>query len=342
MKRKVSLKDIAKKAGVSIALVSYVLNNQKEGRISKETAQTIKDIAHKMDYRVNQIAQSLKTNKTFTIGLIIGEISNPFFSSLASIIEIEAEKNNYTVIFGSSHENPQKFNTIINALLNRQVDGLIIAPPEGSQPQINILQKQGIPVVLIDRYFPNLKTNYVILDNQEASYKAVKHLLDEGRKSIGLITYKTGLCHILDRKTGYLQALKENNIYIKKKWVKEVDISNNQKEIENAIAELLSGYFPVDALLFASIGIANYGVKYINTLDLKVPESLSIVSFDEPESLDLFYAPITYLSQPLMEMGKISTELLIKNIQQKDRIVPKPIQLKATLIIRNSSVTKKN
>src|SRR5205085_9380454 len=126
MIKKPSLKDIAQKVGVSTALVSYVLNNQKEGRIGKEVAQKIRDTATELNYRTNQIAKSLKTNKTFTIGLIVADISNPFSSGLARKIEEEADRNNYTVIFGSSDENAIRSNKLIDTFLNRQVDGLII------------------------------------------------------------------------------------------------------------------------------------------------------------------------------------------------------------------------
>ena len=159
MKKKVSQKDIAQKVGVSTALVSYVLNNLKEGRISKVVAQKIRETAKELNYRTNQIAKSLKINKTFTIGLIVADISNPFFSSLARIIEDEADKKNYTVIFGSSDENAQKSWKLINALVDRQVDGFIIAPAENTESNLTYLKDHDIPFVLIDRYFPGLETN---------------------------------------------------------------------------------------------------------------------------------------------------------------------------------------
>ena len=191
--KKVSLKDIANKVGVSTALVSYVLNNQKEGRISKEVAQKIRDTAKRLNYRTNQVAKSLKTNKTYTIGLVVADISNPFFSSLARIIEDAADQNNYTVIFGSSDENPKKSGKLMETLLNRQVDGLIISPPQNSESQIEYLIEEDIPFVLIDRYFPAIKTNYVAIDNYKAAYKAVKHLIDTGRTKIGMITYESSI-----------------------------------------------------------------------------------------------------------------------------------------------------
>src|SRR5688500_16446623 len=190
MKKKVSLKDIAQKVGVSTALVSYVLNNKKEGRIGKETVQKIKDAARELNYRTNYIAKSLKTRKTFTIGLIVADIANPFSSNLARIIEDEAEKKNYTVIFGSSDESAEKSSKLINILLDRQVDGLIISAVEQSEEQIHYLLENDIPFVLVDRYFPGIKASYVAIDNYKAAYDGVRHLVENGRKRIGLIGYE--------------------------------------------------------------------------------------------------------------------------------------------------------
>jgi LacI family transcriptional regulator len=208
MEKRISLKDIANKVGVSTALVSYVLNNKKENRISKDVAQKIRDTARLLNYRPNQIAKSLKTAKTFTIGLIVADIANVFFSTLARIIEDEAEKNKYTVIFGSSDEMAERSQKLIDILLDRQVDGLIIAPAENSEPQIKKLQESGIPLVLIDRYFPSLKVNYVGVNNYEAAYQCGVHLLATGRKRIGVLGFKTTLLHLQDRKKGFLKALR--------------------------------------------------------------------------------------------------------------------------------------
>lgn len=204
--KKVCLKDIAVKVGVSTALVSYVLNNKKEGRISKEVAEKIRQAARAMNYRPNQIAKSLKTNRTYTIGLIVADISNPYFSGLARIIEDEADKRNYTVIIGSSDENPGKFEKLIETFTGRKVDGLLIAATAGTEDQLRQLQEQKVPFVLVDRYFPGISSNYVGLDNYNASYKAVQHLAEKGRKRIGLITYDTQLFHINERKRGFLEA----------------------------------------------------------------------------------------------------------------------------------------
>jgi LacI family transcriptional regulator len=336
MKKKVSQKDIAQKVGVSTALVSYVLNNLKEGRISKVVAQKIRETAKELNYHTNQIAKSLKLNKTFTVGLIVADISNPFFSSLARIIEDEADKKNYTVIFGSSDENAQKSWKLINALVDRQVDGFIIAPAENTESNLTYLEDHDIPFVLIDRYFPGLNTNWVTLDNYKAAYAAVQYMIDGGNKRIGMITFNTTLYNLNERKRGYLEALKDNNIPFEKNWCKEIYFDNIRTSVENAIDDLLSLSQPVDAVLFASNILATNALKYIHALGIKVPGELAIVSFDQMDASDLFYAPLTYLRQPIQEMGEMATKMLLEHIEKVKEI--EQVKMEATLVIRGSTL----
>lgn len=335
MTRKTSLKDIAQLVGVSTTLVSYVLNNQKINRINKQVAEKIREVAKSLNYQPNQIAKSLKTNKTFTIGLLVSDISNPFSSSLARIIEDEADTHNYTVLFGSSDEKPQKAQKLITTLLNRQVDGLLIAPPEGIEPQLADLQQQGIPFVLIDRYLPDLKTNYVALDNYGAIRTAVQHLIDSGYRRIGLITFQTSLITLQDRKRGYLAALKDNHIPIRKTWVKELGIGSIEADVRKAVSDLTTGAKPVDALLFASNTLALYGLQQLNALHLSVPEQVAVVSIDQAESYNLFQTPITYIKQPLLEMGQLATKILLDAIKKNNTITQ--ANLEGELVIRDST-----
>jgi LacI family transcriptional regulator len=340
MKKKVSLKDIAKKVGVSIALVSYVLNNKKEGRISKEVTQKIKETAKELKYSTNQIARSLKTNKTFTIGLIVADISNPFWSNLARIIEDEAEKHNYTVLFGSSDENTEKSLKLTNILLNHQVDGLILAPAENSEDQLLFLQQNEIPFVLIDRYFPAIDNSYVAIDNYEAAFTLVNHVIEKGYSRIGLITFKSNLFHLQERKRGYSSAISHHGLAVNDDWVKEVSIDETKREVEKAIDDLLALDEPVEVILFASNNISMFALKHIIDLPLKVPEDLAIISFDESDATDLFYSPITHMRQPLKEMGQRATEILIETIEKGNKITQ--LNLAPQFVIGKSSVRKKN
>ncbi len=336
MKRKTCLKDIAEKVGVSTALVSYVLNNKKEGRIKKSVAERIKEVAAELNYRTNQIAKSLKTNKTFTIGLVVADISNPFSSSLARIIEDEADKNNYTVLFGSYDESVQRSDKLIDTFLDRQVDGLIIAPGENSASQIALLQQQHIPFVLVDRYFPEINTNYVAMDNFKASYIAVQHLISCGCQRIGMITLKTSLFNMTERKRGYMETLEKNGIAFDESRLIELVSANMKEHIESAINDLLSQDVSVDALLFGTNVIAMHALKYINTLRVKVPEQLALVSFDRNDAWDLFYAPLTHINQPLRQMAQLATKILLEAIGGNTQITQ--LSLSAELVIRSSTM----
>ena len=340
MLKRTSLKDIARMVGVSTALVSYVLNNKKQGRIGKEIAQKIRDTATTLQYRPNQIAKSLKTNKTYTIGLIVSDISNPFSSGLARIIEDEADQQAYTVIFGSSDEKIQKSEKLIEALLNRQVDGLIISPPAGFESQIRELQKQEVPFVLVDRYFPGIDTNSISLDNYRSTYEVVQHLSANGCKTVGMITYDTPLFHLQERTRGYLEGIASANLFPGVNLLKELHVRNDQNEIETAVHQLLSSDPPVDALIFGTNRLTISALRYIASLPINVPNDLAIVGFDETESFDFFYAPLTYVKQPLLEMGKMAISILLDDINTNRKT--QQAVLSAELVVRQSSVKSKS
>lgn len=333
MLKRTSLKDIAQAVGVSTALVSYVLNNQKQGRIGKEIAEKIRATASKLNYRPNQIARSLKTNKTYTIGLIVADISNTFSSGLARIIEDEADNQGYTVLFGSSDENAEKSEKLIETFLNRQVDGLIIAPPANSEAQILELQKHEVPIVLIDRYFPSIEVASISINNFLATYNAVQHLVESGFRRVGMITYDSPLCHLMDRRKGYVEAISDLKM---QQFLREVDVRHDQQTTASALQELLSGDSHIDAVIFATNSLAIAGLRHLQTLPIKIPDDLGIVGFDQTESFDFFHSPLTYVKQPMKEMGKAALSLLVDEINRT--AAARHLVLDPELIIRASSV----
>jgi len=250
MKKKTSLKDIAKEAGVSIATVSYVLSKQENSGVSVEVSDRIKAIAKKLNYRPNQIAKSLQSGKSHTIGLVVADISNPFFAQIARIVEDQAKKHGYTVVFGSSDEKASKSNDLITFLWNRQVDGFIITPAEGSEGQIQLLMEQNVPFVLIDRYFPEIDTNYVAIDNYKAAYDATKELMANGKKRIAMVAYCSELQHMRERVQRYKDAL---GVDFRDELLQRVEDSELMYYIPNALEPLTQGVPMVDAIFFAVI-----------------------------------------------------------------------------------------
>jgi LacI family transcriptional regulator len=338
--KKTSLKDIANHLGVSTALVSYVINNkEKKARVGAELAEKIRKTAIEFNYQPNLIAQSLKIGKTNTIGLIVADISNPFFSLIARIIEDEARKHGYVVIFGSSDESAEKSQLLIDVFLNRQVDAFIITPTENTESQIKALQKRGVPVVLVDRYFPSMDADSVMINNFQAAYQAVEHLINNGRNKIGMMTYDNNLVHMQERVNGYKEALKDNGIRFRNSWLKKVSYQRITRDLGPELKSLLQPDLLVDAFFFATNTLAVESLKVINKTGIRVPEDLAIISFDESDAFDLFYPPVTYLSQSVEDMGRHAVDLVIKRIEDNKSKFSR-IVVEAKLVIRSSSGKK--
>jgi LacI family transcriptional regulator len=334
MSKRISLKDIASEVGVSTALVSYVLNGlEKEKRVGPEIVKKIKKVARDLNYKPNQIARSLRKGSTNTIGLIVADIANPFFGQLARIVEDEAGKYNYTVIIGSSDENCSKSGSLIDTLLDRQVDGFIIVPSEGCNKDIKALVQKEVPVVLVDRFLPEVSTSYIVLDNFKATYDAVKHFVDKGYKKIALIAYKSSLVHMQERIRGYKEAMKDNQLEASIQ-IKELLYDRVKEDMEKGVGELLKGNNKPNAILFATNALSISGLYAIKKYNIKVPEDIAIIGFDGNEAFDFFYSPLTYIEQPIEEMGKESVRVLLEQIQGSTKTVH--VELRHQLIRRES------
>jgi LacI family transcriptional regulator len=337
MEKKVSIKDIAKEVGVSTALVSYVLNNkEKEARVGKQIAEKIRRVARRLNYSPNLIARSLQSGRTNTLGLIVADISNPFFSYIARVIEDAANQHGYTVIIGSSDEQASKSASLINAFLNRQVDGLIIAPAEESEKQLQKLLDDKFPFVLVDRYFTGLNANSVHIDNYQSSFQAVEHLIKKGYQRIGMMAYKTALPHMQERIRGYNAALKANGIRTKRNWLQKAGYTTLEQDVQKGLRNALGGRDAPDAFFFATNSLAVSGLKYIYREGIRVPEELGVISFDESDAFDFFYSPVTYVRQSIEDIGKRALDLLMNQI--KNPAGKKEQAIIATkLIVRKSS-----
>ncbi len=332
MKKKTSLKDIASKVGVSTALVSYVLNGKMKGRISEDVTNRIKEVAKELNYHPNQIARSLKTNKTNSIGLLLADISNPFSSQIARIIENEADKLGYAVIIGSSDESVEKSEKIIDVFLNRQVDGFILSLPEKSEQIVEDLESKDVPFVLLDRYFPSIASNSVAIDNYSASESVVKHLLTNNYKNVGIISYDTELVHLNERLRG---AKEQNGI---KSYVGKVRLGHIQEDVESAIELFLNSDPSMDAIFFTSNILTISGLKVLNKKKIMIPADMGVIAFDKTDAFDLFYTSISYVNQPLAKLGKEAVRLMHQAIN--DNTKREQIFLLAELIVRDSTSRK--
>lgn len=336
--KKVSMQNIADRLGVSKAVVSFVLNGKgKENRISNQTIKRVLVVAKELNYKPNQISKWFRTGKTQTIGLVLADISNPFFGKLGREIEQEAYKKGYKIIICSSDENPQKSEKQLEMLKNSMVDGIIIAPPPGSSDQIKDLENDNIPYVLVDRFFPEIDSSYVIIDNYTAAYNATKFLIKKQYRNITFITVNDELITMHQRTNGYINAV-ENSKTSREPLVIKLPFSHQIQEVRDAISKLVSKENPIDAILFSSSKIGFMGLEVIAGLGLKIPEDIAVVSFDDPDYFKVCYSPVTAIAQPLEEMGKKAVCVLVEKIESnEENKISDKIVLKTNFIERKSS-----
>lgn len=319
MIRKISIKDIAAEAGVSFTTVSIVLNGRaKEMKISDGLAQKIILLADKMNYRPNQFAKGLRTGKTNTIGLIIDDISNYFFGHLAKTVEEEADKMGYTVMFCSTKNNEGKSRNILNMLIDKHMDGYIIAPTSAMLPELKNLIRENKPAVLIDRYYRQLDTSYVTVDNIKGSLDAVNFLAARGHRSIAMVTNQTDQLQIQQRIEGYEQGLAINGLALDKSLIKKIPFGFSDAKVIRELTQFIGMKGKaLDAVFFTSNNLGVAGLEVLSKLGKRIPEDVSVICFDDNDLFRLGRPGITVVSQPIKAIAKKSVEILIRRINQK-------------------------
>lgn len=329
--QKVSLRTIANELGVSTATVSLVLNGKnKKGRVSEATSKRILEKAAELNYMPNTLAKGLKIGRSKSIGLIIADISNVFFGTLALHIQKYAEKEGYIVIIANTNEKLGEMEKIIRFLNSHQVDGLIIVPTEESETLIKRLSDTKTPLVLVDRNYPSLDVSTVTINNYEISRIAVENLIQQGCRNIAFITYKEKHHHIDERERGYVEALKIANIFNKNNILRvRYDFLKN--DIEKAISTLVKREPYIDGYFFATNSISTLSVKQLLKNNIDIYNDVKIMCFDENEAYYLLPHTIPYVKQPIEEMAKKSIKSIIAQIEKIDN-QPKDYVIEAELI----------
>ena len=333
-----SLKDIAQYVGVSTSLVSFVLNGKgRQHRVSEEMIKTINEAAQKLNYQPNTFAKSLREGKSRVFGVVLSDISNPFFSSIARCLEDEAQKRGYSVLFSSSDENSEKAEVQVANLLSRGVDAMIFVPCENSRSTVRYIEETGKPLVLLDRCFPEISTSSVCLNNREISFKATSHLLEAGFKHPGVIAYDFQLQHMRDRIDGYRDAMKAHGLedLICERRIRADKLHDTVKE---QIVQMQDE--GVDSLLFATNNIAVESLYAIRELGIKVPEEMGLIGFDGGLAFDFFSAPLSYIRQPIPLMAQKAVEIILDELSSGEKMVQQ-IRVPGTLVLNASTKRKK-
>lgn len=335
----VTIKDIARALGLSTSTVSRALRDSYE--ISPETKKLVLEYAEKNNYHPNPIALSLKERRSRSIGVIVCEIANSFFSQTINGIESIAYNNGYNVIIAQSRESADRELLNLQYLTSRSVDGLIVSVSTETKDFsfFSELNQRGMPIVFFDRIVDDIQTHKVIVDNFKGAYEATTHLIRSGYKQIATLSNAAVLSIARERLAGYQAALADNGLPVNESMIRYCQHGGMiVEEVEEAIEALFSLSPRPDAIMTSADKLTTNCFRILKAKGLKVPEDVGLIGFSNSDMTELLDPPLSVIRQPAFEMGEIATSLLLNLIESKRPVTDFETRILQTeLLIRGSS-----
>lgn len=310
----VKMADVAASAGVSITTVSHVLNETRP--VSEELRQRVHRAVNETGYTPNSVARALVTQNTMLIGVVMSFLSNPFFAPLVSQIDRTARRRGYTLLLTENHENAADEATQVRVMLDRRVDGIIIAPAAQHIDQIiSQLEASGTPTVLVDRLSDG-EFDEVGADNVRPTARLVEHLAEHGHTRIGFISGRAGLSTTVERLAGYRLGLEQAGLSFDRKLLRTG--ASQIEPARRAVKALMTADHPPTALVSANNAMTVGTLRGLRDLKLRVPDDVAVGAFDDFEWADLMSPRLTTVAQPIPEIGSLATRLLLRRIDGYD------------------------
>lgn len=334
MNEKLNIDQIARIAGVSTATVSRVINDYPF--VKEQTRKRVLKVIGDTKYRVNAVARSLRRKKTYSIGVIVSNVLSPFYSVIAKSVEDVAIKNGYSTILCNGGDNPEKELKYLHVLHENRVDGVILSPTGKNRDYLQFLISSGIPVSFVDRTVEGVECDAVVVNNREASYRAVEYLVKKGYRRIGFISGPKDRMTGFDRLEGYIRALKDNRIDVDEKLIKVGDFTIESGK--RMAAELLEET-DSEVIYVANHDMATGAYQVLREKGLSIPGDIGFMMFDDPDWASLVSPRITAIRQPVYTLGSTAAELLFKRILEGRKymeIEPVQIVLEAKFLQRES------
>lgn len=328
----VTIRDIAKKAGVHVSTVSRALNDS--SRVKYETKQYIKKVAKEMNYMPHELARGLAGKSTNTIGVIVPELINAFYAEIMNGIESSLEKKGYSIIFGKSDFKLEKEQKYIELFNRKKVDGIIVSSMTlDTLEKIETLDVNKVPFVLIDSCHTREDIDSINIDNEYGVYNAVDYLIKTGHKKIAFVGDQVTN---EDRLKGYKKALKDHDIQIDENLVK---IGTERFEMGgyNSVRQMLESGNKPDSIFAVNDHMAIGTIKAITDKGLKIPQDISVIGFDDITISNYLELPLTTVVQPKLEIGELASKLILERIENKDKPAVQHIVLKPKLVIRSTT-----
>lgn len=329
-----TIHDVAKRAGVAPITVSRVINNS--GYFSQDTRARVEAAIAELEYMPNRLASSLRSKRTNTLALVITDITNPFFTTLARGVEDTASDAGYTVVFCNTDESDVEEQKYLQVLLQQQVDGILLVPARSTSKSIELIHKQGTPVVVIDRRVPpDTDVDVVRCENEDGAYRLVRLLIELGHQRIAILSGPMGVSTAEDRLAGYQRAMAEAGLPPDPSLI--IYGAFNQTSGYDMIQRLLA-VEPRPTAIFAANNMIGIGaLKAIRDAGRRVPEDIAMVCFDDLPPMLLTFPFFTVASQPAYDMGRTATQLLVARLAGKAPDACQEIILPVEMIVRQSS-----
>lgn len=320
--KKTLLEDIANQLNVSKTLVSMVINGKGDAYgISKKTQKLVLDKALEMEYTPNVFARALRTGKSHLIGLLVADISNPFYSNIAKFVEKELAEKGYNLMICSTDENSEKEESLISLFAEQQfMDGLIIATTAISGQYFEKEKLQNFPIVFIDRYLPDIKSNYVVANNYQGSYELTDLLIHKGCKNILALNISPSyISSLSDRIRGFKDCLEKHGLPCNKDNIIEISFNDIQNEVRKTLVKVLNENKKIDAIYTLNNNLATACLNVFNELGFDAEkEGLRFASFDDISLFDFVKPNIISVSQPIEQIGVEAATLVLKIIDDKN------------------------
>ncbi|SFH43011.1 LacI family DNA-binding transcriptional regulator [Pedobacter insulae] len=314
----VTIKDIAKALGLSTSTVSRALRDTHE--ISAATKKIVLAYAKEINYQPNPIALSLKERRSKSIGVVVSEVANSYFSQAINGIESIAYDRGYHVIISQTHESYDREVINVQHLASRSVDGLLVSLSSETTDisHLSSLHERGLPIVFFDRVADEIDTHKVIANNEKGAYQATEYLIKQGYQRIAHLTSSKHLSISIERLSGYEAALRDHNMEVSSSYIKHcLHGGMLPEETETAIKELMSLKEKPDAIFVAGDRLSTGCLSVFKKLSIAVPEEIAIAGFSNSDVLDLFNPSLTSVRQPAYDIGQLATEMLLQLIEAK-------------------------
>ncbi|MCL5771997.1 MAG: LacI family transcriptional regulator [Actinobacteria bacterium] len=339
MKKLPTIEDVAKKAKVSIATVSRVIN--KKDKVSKKTTARIESVIEELDYQPSFIARGLSIRKTFTIGVIMEDVVNPFFSQIVKGIGEVLQNNGYFMLLTNSEFNSNNEKKLTQLLIKQNVDGIIIAPINNDSESLRILKENEVLFFAVNCRADINGFDYISTDNLLGGYIGTKYLIEQGYEKIMYIR-GTDDQPSLDKLEGFKKAIIESGLKVKDQIIigKAKTYDDGKRIIENFIKK--NGIKSIPEAIFTANDHSALGVmRVLNDFNLRIPQDISILGYDDIDESGLMNISLSTIRQEKYKMGEIAANELLMKIRNKEENVAKQILIKPVLVIRNSVISKK-